>query len=636
MKLVQLKLNNFRCFKDEVVIDLCDLVVFVGKNDSGKSTLFDALNIFFNDIPEQDDVCVHGADTTVKITCVFENLPKELVIDDQHPTDLTAEYLLNQDKRLEIIKVFNCSGSGKVKAANVFARAMHPTADKYSDLLALTNAKLKQRAKDLGVDLSNVNLAINTAIRRAIWAHIADLKCELSEVELKSEAAEKIWEQLRKHLPVFALFKSDRPSTDQDAEAQDPMKSAIKVAIKSQEAALNDIANKVKSEVQEIANRTVDKIREMNPELANQLTPRVMNKSWDSLFSVTLSGDEDIPINKRGSGTRRLVLLNFFRAKAEKDAEGKGTSIIYAIEEPETSQHPNNQKMLVDAFEDLVSRTGCQVLITTHTPMLARRFTLESLRFVTRKDNRPFIHNEISNETLVEIVTSLGVLPDHNIKAFFGVEGINDMAFLSAISKVLCDAGEDMPDLGKAEVQGQLVLFPMGGGGSLDLWVSKFKGLNRPEFYLIDRDIPPPAKPKHQTKAEKLATRTNCTVWTTDRKELENYIHPDIIKRTYPQYTGVGDGFEDVPMLFAQVLHEINGSGSAWADVLTDSEKFGKKISNAKRQLCTKIVSAMTPNLLTKIDTKDEIRTWLKAVGKILGQCNAKDTVCQTEKQNSN
>jgi DNA repair exonuclease SbcCD ATPase subunit len=337
MRLVQLRIFNFRCFKEEVVVDLGELTVLIGKNDSGKSSLFDALEIFFNGVPEKDDVCVHGSDTKVSISCVFDDLPKQLVIDELHPTDLAAEYLLNQDGKLEIVKGFNCSGSGKVKAASVYARASHPTADKYNDLLTLTNAKLKQRAKELGVDVTNVNQTINTELRRAIWAHSSDLQCRTENIELKSEAAEKIWDQLKKHLPVFALFKSDRPSTDQDGEAQDPMKSAIKEAIKKQEAMLNDIAEKVKEEVQEIANRTVEKIREMNPDLAKQLTPRVTNKNWDSLFSVTLTGDEDIPINKRGSGTRRLVLLNFFRAEAEKEAEGKGAGVPSLCHPPEWS-----------------------------------------------------------------------------------------------------------------------------------------------------------------------------------------------------------------------------------------------------------------------------------------------------------
>jgi predicted ATPase len=616
MRLIGLKVSNFRCFKEETAVDLDNITVLIGKNDSGKSSLFDAIDIFIDEKrgPEGDDCCVHTRDSTVRITCVFDSFPKELVIDEQHPTDLTNENLLNSDGNLEIAKVYSCSGTGKGKLVGVFARAKHPTVENYGDLLTLTNAKLKQRANQLSVDLSGVNQTINTELRRAIWAHAGDLKFEETDVELKSEAAGKIWEQLKKYLPVFALFKSDRPSTDQDSEAQDPMKAAVREALKAQERTLNEIAEHVKKEVQEIANRTVEKIKEMNPELASQLTPRVSNKSWDSLFSVSLTGDEDIPINKRGSGTRRLILLNFFRAKAEKEAESKDTGVIYAIEEPETSQHPNNQKMLIDAFEDLAGRAACQVFLTTHTPMLARRFARTSLRYVTQKDGKPVIYDGRADETLLEIVDSLGVLPDHNIKVFFGVEGRNDIAFLTTISRILRDSGEDVPDLRKAEDDGHLVFVPL-GGNSLDLWVSRLKGFNRPEFYLMDRDTRPPEKPKYHAIAHELSKRANCTVWTTGRMELENYIHPDIIKFEYPKYTGAGVEFEDVPALFAQAVHEASSSDKTWADIVSDSEKFGKKVSNAKRRLCSEFVSKMTPDLLKKIDANDEVRTWLKAIG---------------------
>jgi len=621
MRLIRLKVTNFRCFKEETAADLDDITVFIGKNDSGKSSLFDAMDIFIDEkkVPEADDCCVHTKDNTVRIACVFDSLPKQLVIDEQHPTDLASEYLLNPDGNLEVAKVYTCPGKGKDKGKlkGIFARANHPTAENYSELLSLTNAKLKQRANQLGVDLSNVNQTINTSIRRAIWSHAPDLQCQVADIELKSETAEKIWEQLKKHLPVFALFKSDRPSTDQDDEAQDPMKSAIKEALKGQEATLNDIAEKVKKEVQDIANRTVEKIREMNPELAKQLTPRVANKNWDSLFSVTLTGDEDIPINKRGSGTRRLILLNFFRAKAEKDAEGKGTGVIYAIEEPETSQHPNNQKILIKAFEELAEQPGCQVFLTTHTPMLARRFVQTTLRYVTHKDGQTVIHDGHADETVSEITNSLGVLPDHNIKVFFGVEGRNDIAFFTAISRILRDAGEDVPDLGKAEDEGHLVFVPL-GGDNLDLWVSRLEGFKRPEFYLMDRDTRPPVKPKYHDIAEELGRRANCTAWTTERKELENYIHPDPIKAQYPKYAGAGVEFEDVPTLFAQVVHEASSSDQTWADVISDPEKLGKKVSKAKKRLNSEFVKLMTPDLLTKVDSKDEVRTWLKAIGAAL------------------
>ena len=541
----------------------------------------------------------------------------QLVIDELFPTDLASEYLLNLDRKLEIKKVFSCSGSGKVKPASVFARANHPSANQYNDLLTLTNTKLKQRANELGVDVSSVNKTINTVLRRAIWAHASDLQRSTIEIELKSETAERIWDQLKKHLPVFALFKSDRPSTDQDSEAQDPMKSAVKEAIKAQEATLSDIAEKVKQEVQEIANKTVEKIKEMNPELAKQLTPRVTNKSWDSLFSVSLTGDEDIPINKRGSGTRRLILLNFFRARAEREAEGKGTDIIYAIEEPETSQHPNNQKMLVEAIQDLADKDGCQVFLTTHTPVLARRFDQISLRFITQKDGKPEVRHGNEEVTLTEITDSLGVLPDHRIKVFVGVEGKHDITFLCHLSRILSEAGENLPDLKKEEEEGNLVFVPL-GGNNLDLWVSRLKGFNRPEFYLMDRDTEPPSQPKYHAIANELNNRDHCVAWTTKKRELENYIHPDVIKSQYPKYSGSGNAFEDVPTLFARAVHEASKSEQSWEEVIADQEKLGKKVSNAKKRLNNEFVPKMNPELLSKIDSANEVRGWLEKIGNAL------------------
>ncbi|MEK9138469.1 MAG: AAA family ATPase [Bacteroidota bacterium] len=576
------------------------------------------MDIFFDDkkAPEHDDCCVHGGEAKIRIACVFDLFPSQLVIDAQHPTDLLQEHLLNTQGHLEVVKTYTCSAAGKGKLDGVFARALHPTADGYGDLLSLTNAKLKQRAKHVGADVSDANQSINTALRRAIWNHASDLRMEETEVELKDEAAEAIWDQLKKHLPVFALFKSDRASTDQDEEAQDPMRAAIKEAMKARESELNEITEQVKREVQDIADRTVEKIREMNPDLARQLTPRVKNKNWDSLFSVTLAGEENIPINKRGSGTRRLILLNFFRAKAEKDAEGKTTDIIYAIEEPETSQHPNNQKLLTDAFLELAERPSCQVFLTTHTPVLARRFHQHSLRFVVNGSSGPEIRTGDDDDALKEIVRSLGVLPDHNIKAFLGVEGGNDIVFLRTISAILCAAGEPVPDLSKAEDEGRLVFVPL-GGSNIELWISRLRTLNRPEFYLMDRDTEPPAEPKSKDAGDKLKAR-GCTVWHTSRRELENYIHSDAIKAKYPTYAGTVAAFEDVPHLFAKAVHEASESGEQWAAVIADQRKLDKKISRAKKRLNAESAASMTPDLLTKVDSQDEVRSWLKAIGTVL------------------
>ena len=49
MKIHSLSITNFRAYKDTTEILFDDLTVFVGKNDVGKSTILEALDIFFHD-----------------------------------------------------------------------------------------------------------------------------------------------------------------------------------------------------------------------------------------------------------------------------------------------------------------------------------------------------------------------------------------------------------------------------------------------------------------------------------------------------------------------------------------------------------------------------------------------------------
>ncbi|MGI0086140.1 MAG: ATP-binding protein, partial [Nitrososphaerales archaeon] len=354
------------------------------------------------------------------------------------------------------------------KCSSIEAFAVHPNADAAKDLLQLKNADLKKRAKELDVDLSGVDTKVNAQIRAAIRKHVGNLDIVPRKILLNDDNGKKIWEGLKKYLPVFALFKSDRPGTDQDAEAQDPLKAAVKEAIKSKEAELQAITDYVKAEVDKIARSTLAKLREMDPSLASQLTPSFAAQKWESLFKASISGDDDIPINKRGSGVRRLILLNFFRAKAEQLANEVGrAAVIYAIEEPETSQHPHNQRMLLRALCDLSAEA--QVIISTHTPMLARALPDSSLRYIHIADGKT---REIMNggpATNEMIARSLGILPDNTVKLFIAVEGQNDVSFLQNISKALCDGQPGIPDLEKMELDGEIIFFLM-SGSNLAYW----------------------------------------------------------------------------------------------------------------------------------------------------------------------
>ena len=527
MKLAEVRIRNFRCYRDEFSISFDALTCIIAKNDVGKSSVLEALDAFFNleKLDGEDRAIGVRGTEPIEITCVFDHIPTELVVDTDAVIAPHGEYLLNHDGRLAIRKRF--SGAA-LKCEEIYVEARHPTAPNYSDLFSLTIAALRQRAQALGVDLIGVNQTVKSAIRHAIWSSVPLESLQLDDVSLEIKAT--IWKPLQNVLPLFQLFRADRPSSDQDSEAQDPIKFAIKEALTGRSAELEAVGAYVMQQVEQVTRATIEKIREMDPALAGELNPIFSSFNWSKVFSVSLTGEGQVPLNKRGSGVRRLFLINFFRAKAEQLSSGRGApDIILAIEEPETSQHPNNQLLLLEALQELSQDVANQIVFTTHNPLLARKIDRNCVRFLGKNDAgiRSVAPNDDATAALIR--DTLGILPNHNIRVFVGVEGPNDVEFLNRISEILSTPEADIPNLSAAESAGQLVYIPM-GGSTLELWTNRLEGLNLPEIHIMDRDVEPPAPPKYQDAANRVNARGgNCRAFTTTCREMENLIHADAI-----------------------------------------------------------------------------------------------------------
>lgn len=407
MKIKKIKIKNFRSYKDEIEVEFVDLTAFVGKNDIGKSTVLEALDIFFNDGKgaiklDKDDInkqALAENDSEIVISVCFEELPATIVIDSTNETTLQAEYLLNSNSQLEIIKKYPNAGKEKV-----FVKANHPTSNNCKDLLQKKNTDLQKTIRDNSIVCSNQT--INAVMRTAIWTHF-NSGLELSEIEIDVTKGDtkSIWDKLQNYLPLYSLFQSDRKNSDGDNEVQDPLKEAVKQILSESELKqkLTEIATEVENKLKEVSERTLEKIREMNPDIANSLNPiipPIESLKWTDVFkSVSITGDENIPINKRGSGVKRLILLNFFRAEAERrKIEENIPSIIYAIEEPETSQHTEHQKKLISAFLSLSQAPGTQVIITTHSAALVKELEFQHLRLIKIANNAKTIENVLPNQ----------------------------------------------------------------------------------------------------------------------------------------------------------------------------------------------------------------------------------------------
>jgi hypothetical protein len=276
-----------------------------------------------------------------------------------------------------------------------------------------------------------------------------------------------------------------------------------------------------------------------------------------------LTGDDEIPVNKRGSGVRRLVLFSFFRAEAERlrEEHGKG-NIIYAVEEPETAQHPSNQRKVVEALQSIADADGCQVMLTTHVPALASLLPVASIRYVC-----PHVANgrEIciaDEEVIKNVVADLGIVPDKRARVLVCVEGPHDLQFLKRINRLLRNEDPNVIDIFGDPRVALVVL----GGSTLREWVNQhyLKNVGLPEVHIYDRDELKDGKYKYQEAKDAVTARGDGSIgFLTTKREMENYLHVDAISDALQPVTGVSFSFPltDDCDVEAEIKTRLGGQG---------------------------------------------------------------------------
>lgn len=623
MYLQRLILENFRSYKN-IEIDFVDnLNVLIGKNDIGKSTILEALDIFFGEDKikiDYSDLNVFNGDY-ISIRCCFKvDTAKEYLIDTDVKTNLKDEFLLNENDELEIKKTWDCS-KGKITAAslktflicnypNQFSNKPLPTI-KIEDLKkVLENEKIafalselqnnnKLKNLDKGLEIgpydpdTDKKIPIEfdkrkrAEIRKAIYS-VSDLN-EISTIEMPidKEDGKNIWESLSKDLPLFFLFQADRINKDTDKEVQDPLKIITKRAIETVAEKLEEVTKLIKESAEKIGIETIEKLKEMNPDLAKVLKPDVSTKAWDTIFSFSFMGDDNIPMNKRGSGVRRLITLNYFRAEAERKVNSS-KSLIYAIEEPETSQHPDHQNLLVTALNELAQKENYQVIITTHSPEVAKQLKNENLILIDKKEGENYIVKD--DQKLKAISNTLG-LSSYIGKLVICLEGNNDINFLTNLNKYIPDF-KKIIDLEKEKIK----IIPM-GGSSLINWVDReyLEGSNVIEFHLYDKD----ADNKYKTSIDKINERNNSSKGLlTKKREMENYIPACLYENEFEiDLKGVLDWDNaDIGNIVTNKTKKFN------------DEMIVKSIANGK---LTKLI---TKEHLIELNCFEEIENWFKEI----------------------
>jgi len=610
MKIRKMYLENFRGFYSAIEIPFDNLTVFIGKNDQGKSAILEALDIFINegkgavklDAKDLNIKAQNEGKNELKIGVVFEQYPDKLVIDATNKTTLKEEYLLNNDNQLEIWKNFK---NGKL--SSTYIKCNHPSNDDF--LKSILTKKIKE-LQDF-VNNKKIECADNrksAVLRKAIRDHYNNnggLTLDIVDIPIDSEGLKEIWDKLTNYLPVFALFHSDRKNIDQDDEIQDPLKVKIEQIFKKDDIQqkLNEIANEIDSEVKKIANSTVDQFKKLsqNDTEIKPNIPEVAQLKWKDVYKgIGFNTTDDIPLNKRGSGIRRMVLLSSFLADIESNQSANNNHIVYAIEEPETSLHPDLQKKLINALIELSNTVNYQIILTTHSPALIRLFQTDNIRFVEQENGITKV-STFDESVMDKIIQTMGLLPEIG-KVVICVEGTNDENFLLNINNGIEEL-KKIIDLQSKIDSGLLAIIPMHGSNLKD-WINRYalKNTNAIEFHLYDRDD----DQKYKSKIEQVNARNDGSIGRlTNKREIENYVPKEKIEKEFN-------------------IEIESTTTENWDDIDVPTkikeQRTDLKESDIKSKICGKLSKEISKNDIESLNAWDEVKSWYEIINELVSR----------------
>jgi len=618
-------LKNFRAYKNMVLHFDSNMNVIIGQNDIGKSTILEALDIFF----EGGIINIEGNDLNKELETGFIEIgvefliddSKEITIDTTYKTTPKKEFLLNRIGNLEIIKKWEIKDKdSKVGKSKIYLKSFYPKIKQ--NIISLKNSDLKKKLKELCSDIEykEKNKGSNALIREAIYEklHCYDetMDKELLEIDMEKDGGKDIWTSfVQNELPLYFLFQSDRANKDSDGDIQNPLKTATKKIVSEFEEEFNKIKEGLEEKLNQIGIDTIDKMKDMGLDVANSLTPKVRNKNLDTLFSFSLESDDGIALNKRGSGFRRMVMLNYFRAEAEKKIiEKNNKNVIYAIEEPETAQHPNHQKMLIQALLELSNKDNHQVIITTHTPEIAKMVNEDNLILINKNADKNPMVIEDNEDKIKLIIDTLGILPNINIqniqkiKVVVCFEGYTDVEFIRNINQNI----QEFKDI--IDVDDESVFLVFLGGSTLEHWINNqyLDKLKIPQLHIYDNDsnqVLEKNRNKYKKFIEKIKRQPNNYGFVTQKAEIENYIHPNIIKEEYQ---------------FETFYHlEEDNWLNRWSnrENLPNYVKQNKTNNNkALKNQIPELSKKLTKEHLDELEAFEEIKSWFEKI-KELSEC---------------
>ncbi len=538
MRLQKMIITRFRGVNQSKEIIFDDYNIIVGQNDSGKSTILKALDLFLNDSEASPDILNTSAqDNSVEIELFFLPNNKSIIIDETIPTSFEKEEIINQDGLLVIKKTWDTSKAKLTPEVLIFRKSYIG-----EDFLLLTENDLIKKCKTHGINTQKANGEdYNNVEKRQKLARYHQENNSLFEFiydKLPSTGKSRgklIADAIKKSLPRFEYFKADSPLSESDTAIQKYFKKLSET--KLGEFGTEAIQTFVKEHVANVLSKITDKINQVVP--GDQKVLPEVTFNWSNLVQTSFkssSAGGNVPLRYRGDGFRRIAMMAYFEHLAEEN-KTEHQNIVFGFEEPETFLHPSAQEQL---FEKLMGMTenGYQVFVTTHSPIIVANSNRSRIVHILKDGINYNVIQNINDFT--ELINDLGISTSNQFikefekaKVIVLVEGPDDSIALSHAAGLYKQNGA----IDKTFTDLQIVLIPIGGCDSIKHWqtLNLLQDIGKPFYIIQDSDKPNAndVSPRYSALID-LGFIEHTDFHVLKKRAIENYINTKTLERLIP------------------------------------------------------------------------------------------------------
>lgn len=479
MKLTKVRIKNYKCIHDSTEFDIDDITCLVGKNESGKTAILEALHKF------------NPFDPTDPASIKFDRLndyPVEIAQSHKLENDIVEVTFSLEQEDIEAIEEFitcKCVNASEPTITLLGGYSNAVSVSKYSfevDIEAIikyisttagikTNSSMKDStklAKDLLTKLDSSendhyyyileNIAssnlLNYIYNSVLGARIPKFIYFINNQYL----------QMRGVININSLFAGIQERNTQPLDQ--PIVRILKSARVNYDNLINTGDDNVRGiEIQKAENAVNKELNEILASWSQHKIYRMESEMLTSASGVNLSiyiedrRNVESYLTRKSFGSESHGFRWFFSfLMTQKHFYMNNNNVIFLLDEPGLSLHAKAQKDLLQFFEDeLASRH--QVIYTTHSPFMIDLGHLNRVRTVENKsleeESNQLKYSELGTkvssevhsageETLIPLQSALGYDISQGLfisRNFLVVEGKSDEIYIRAISSLLKKKG---------------------------------------------------------------------------------------------------------------------------------------------------------------------------------------------------